>query len=565
MDSLDSRIFNKPPTLSTTQPAVSTPNVDLSQYATKAYVEAATTLTSGQNISINGRAVSTVLSPSFTKVSLTSPPTQSTDAATKGYVDMALVSPVTAGTGITVSGKEISARIDNTTIVSSGSGSLSVGTIPGASVASLATSKLTGTIPTTMLTGRLQPENMPAAIDGSLITGQVSALSLPIDGTSLIVSSGQVAIGTVPASAVSGTLSTSNVPPVTNGMIVGMDAAKLTGTISLSSLPLGSSIALSSTADTSSATTGAVTVAGGLGVGKSAWIQGNLVAVGNVSCASATVGGHATNLTQVQALIAPLANTTQQTTFTATTDSTSTSTGGLVVSGGLGVGKALSVGGKASVAGQVVVTNTTPTTSKTTGALVVSGGLGTNWLTTTGQYIQSTGNASLTFTANTAGAANTGVSYIDFFNNAAKVFNLAHNAAAGYGYFEMGTGVSTSAQICSSGNVAIGVSPVGKTDKLTVAGNIACSDATATNHAVTLGQLQSSSLYSIPARFWFGLGTSSAGRTIDDNRQSMDQAVDRIEGEGASSYSAGVMPGQFVFVKAETYSVSMAGTWTQHH
>ncbi len=85
--------------------------------------------------------------------------------------------------------------------------------------------------------------------------------------------------------------------------------------------------------DSSSTTTGAVTVAGGVGIAKKLYVGG-------------------------------------VTSITDATDSTSTSTGALIVSGGVGVAKNVNIGGTATI------TDVSQSTTTTTGALVVSGGVG---------------------------------------------------------------------------------------------------------------------------------------------------------------------------------------------
>ncbi len=121
--------------------------------------------------------------------------------------------------------------------------------------------------------------------------------------------------------------------------------------------------------DSTSLTTGALVVAGGAAVGKSLNVGG-----------SANISG---------ALAVALQVSAQQ-----TTDSTSSSTGALVVAGGVGIAKTLNVGGSASIggnlgvtgilsvtgaanlAGALTVTNATQSTSSSTGAVIVAGGLG---------------------------------------------------------------------------------------------------------------------------------------------------------------------------------------------
>jgi hypothetical protein len=123
---------------------------------------------------------------------------------------------------------------------------------------------------------------------------------------------------------------------------------KITSTSATTTFSTSNQIVVSDITDSSSTPTGALTVAGGVGVAKNLSVGGSLGVASGV-------------------------------TFTNSTDSSSTTTGALVVSGGVGVAKNLSVGGSlsvASVASGVTFTNSTDSSSTTTGALVVSGGVG---------------------------------------------------------------------------------------------------------------------------------------------------------------------------------------------
>ena len=110
---------------------------------------------------------------------------------------------------------------------------------------------------------------------------------------------------------------------------------------------------ISSGVQATNTTTGALVVAGGIGVG------GSMYAGGNVR-------------------------------FISKTASTGTTTGALVVSGGVGIQGALNVGGLARIQ------NTTPSTSTTTGALVVSGGVGVGGTVYANNFVLTNGDAFIT-------------------------------------------------------------------------------------------------------------------------------------------------------------------------
>ncbi len=123
----------------------------------------------------------------------------------------------------------------------------------------------------------------------------------------------------------------------------------------------------------SSTSTGALVVTGGVGVGGAAYIGGALRNTSNTGSTSSSTGatvvtggvGVGENL-----YVGGIINSTGIVTAAATTTSTSTATGSLVTAGGLGVAENLYVGGV------VRHTSSTASSNSTTGALVVTGGVG---------------------------------------------------------------------------------------------------------------------------------------------------------------------------------------------
>ena len=120
-------------------------------------------------------------------------------------------------------------------------------------------------------------------------------------------------------------------------------------------------IVIAATTVSNSTITGALIVAGGVGIGgniyaSNIYSNGLLVATGSASFNGGTVA-NATTFTNTVVI-------------STTTNSISTTTGALIVSGGVGIGGSLVAGGISTF------TNTTAATSTSTGALQVKGGVG---------------------------------------------------------------------------------------------------------------------------------------------------------------------------------------------
>ena len=116
-----------------------------------------------------------------------------------------------------------------------------------------------------------------------------------------------------------------------------------------------------------SSTTGALRVIGGVGV------TGAVNIAGNTSVSSSTASTNTTTGALVVTGgigVGASVNIAGNTSITSSTASASTSTGALVVTGGVGVGASV------NVAGNVIISSVTSSTSTTTGALVVTGGAG---------------------------------------------------------------------------------------------------------------------------------------------------------------------------------------------
>jgi hypothetical protein len=200
-------------------------------------------------------------------------------------------------------------------------------------------------------------------------------------------------------------------------------------------------LTLAGNANAVSTNSGALQIVGGLGVGRDAWIGGNLFVSGNQVVTTGTIGGLA-NLTIITAgtdtavststgnitiwNTSTLASVTAREgitptalVFTNQTQSTSTDTGALVISGGLGVGKNVTIGenltvfgtisfqgqsgsginGNTATFGTIIATGTNVTGLFVTGNATVGGNLTATTLNVTGRStLQNVSAAILTAT-----------------------------------------------------------------------------------------------------------------------------------------------------------------------
>jgi hypothetical protein len=148
-----------------------------------------------------------------------------------------------------------------------------------------------------------------------------------------------------------------------SGAVVHIASAAFAGAV-LCSCP----VTISDTTQSFGETSGALIVAGGVGIGKDTHVKGQLHALSNVDSDAPTTGA----VVVVGGVgIGKNVHVQGQLHIVNGTDSGSTTTGALVVSGGAGIGQQLYVGGF------VHITDGTVSNSTTSGALVVTGGIGT--------------------------------------------------------------------------------------------------------------------------------------------------------------------------------------------
>ncbi len=177
-----------------------------------------------------------------------------------------------------------------------------------------------------------------------------------------------------------------------------------------------------STTDSSSASTGALVTAGGVGIAKNLSVGGNISLTGTQS-------------------------------ITNTTDSTSASTGSLVTTGGVGIAKNLTVGADASIIGNLnvtglmtqtgsaTITNSTDSTASTNGALIVTGGAGI------GKNLNVGANAVIGGTFAVTGAST--------LTGAVSILNTTDSTSISTGSIKTAGGVGITKNLNVGGNTAL--------------------------------------------------------------------------------------------------------------
>ena len=197
----------------------------------------------------------------------------------------------------------------------------------------------------------------PTLLSGTLTVDGATDLntSLNVDGPTDLNS--RLFVNNLSPTKLTGTLQVDGITNLNSALSVNnLSATLLTGTLRVN-LPalFKDTVLLDNTHASNSTTTGALVVAGGLGLG------GNFNVGGASTFAGPVAFGSAVNITDL-------------------TQSTSTTTGALIVGGGVGIGKRLNVGegglfaGSLGVAGITSLTNATESSATTNGALIVAGG-----------------------------------------------------------------------------------------------------------------------------------------------------------------------------------------------
>lgn len=249
----------------------------------------------------------------------------------------------------------------------------------------------------------------PIAAEASFLSGAVAGTASASKAVVLNANSSVSGVHTLSAIALDGTLLTSAQPNITavgaltnltvlnevsanaiSGTLLSPAQPNITSVGALTTLSVNGPSVLANTTDSTSATTGAMIVSGGVGISKCLFvgadttIEGSLILMESASISNTTESSSPTTGALAVAGGVGIAKSLYvgaDSSFTGicsianTADASSAATGSLVVAGGAGIAKSLYVGAASTVSGISSVTNTTDASSPNTGALVVAGGV----------------------------------------------------------------------------------------------------------------------------------------------------------------------------------------------
>jgi hypothetical protein len=341
------------------------------------------------------------------------------------------------------------------------------------------------------LTGINSLSVLSLSINGSVIGSEASYLAGVVAGNAaslkalVLNSSGSITgINTLAATTLTGSISTASQPNITsvgtlsNLTVSGeVSASTISGTIltpsqpnitsvgTLSALSVGGPVTFTNTTNATSVSTGALIIAGGVGIVKNVFVGGSI----SVASTMTLTGGMTIN---------------------DTTDSISMITGSLQTAGGIGIAKALYVGTTSSLNGIVSIASTSNAISTTTGALRVAGGVGIANALYVGASSSLIGSVSISDTTNTALSVAGGVSItkgiqigttavISGVTDASSVSTGCVTLNGGIGVAKslyVGTGIYGTLMTAAQTNIT----SIGTLSNLTVANSISASTLTGT-------------------------------------------------------------------------------------
>jgi hypothetical protein len=212
---------------------------------------------------------------------------------------------------------------------------------------------------------------------------------------------------------------------------------------------------------------GAVTIAGGLGVGGNVYIGGNEVLYGTLNITNTTQSdntGSGALVVVGGAGFGKNVNVGGTVRVTDATDSTASNNGSLVTLGGVGIAKDLTVGGSVSVASTVTtvdlrVTGTTDSISKTTGAATIAGGLGVaetiraSRVVSGTAYINSGTTATSTATGDLVVEGGVGIGQDAYIGGNVRILSTVTSDNVGVGALVVSGGVGVGIDVTVGGSI----------------------------------------------------------------------------------------------------------------
>ena len=331
-------------------------------------------------------------------------PTLSTHGATKNYVDSNLT---TAGTGLTKTGTVLSVNASQRQITA-------VGTLQGMT-SSGPVSIIDTTSSTSTGTGSLVTNGGVGIGENLNVYGNMSVRGATTFTGTVVVPTPVTSSQAAPKSYVDSSVSTAGTGLVKTGTVMSVAAAQPTVTSvgTLTNLSVAGPVLVSATDVSTSTVTGALQIAGGVGIGGSIYVGLDAYLLGNTYVSTPSLGTQAANKSYVDSQIATPgtglsrtgtvmsvnANQSQVTTvgtltslsvsgdcrFLSTTTSTSYNSGSVTVAGGMGISGDVFIAGNTtantfqassngSFGGTLVVSSTIDSTSVSTGSLQTFGG-----------------------------------------------------------------------------------------------------------------------------------------------------------------------------------------------
>ncbi len=300
----------------------------------------------------------------------------------------------------------------------------------------------------------------------------------------------------------------------------GVPLMNISASVTMVNLTTTGPTSITNTTESTTTSTGALIVSGGVGIAKNLNVLGNTVLTGTLTTTGTITGTLATSAQTSITSVGTLTGLTVSgaTSITNVTESTNTSTGALIVSGGVGIAKNLNVLGNTAITGTLSVTgtitgtlatsaqasitsvgtltgltvsgatsitNVTESTTTSTGALIVSGGVGIakNLNVLGNTAITGTLSVTGTITGTLATAAQTSITSIGTLtgltvSGATSITNTTESTTTSTGALIVSGGVGIAKNLNVLGNTVL-------TGTLTTTGTITGTLATSAQTSIT--------------------------------------------------------------------------------